>query len=103
MFLAEGVAVAAIVKVAVKVVEFTAVTLLIVMPPPFMVNDDVPARLVPVMVTGTTKPRIPVFGVTPVSVGAGIVPWNSIAPMSIPVLFTSGLLFPKKSVVGAIV
>lgn len=55
--LVETVAVAEIVKVAVTVVELTTVMLLTPMPVPDTVTADVPVRLVPLSVTGTTVPR----------------------------------------------
>lgn len=55
--LVETVAVPEIVKVAVTVVELTTVMLLTLMPVPDTVIADVPVRLVPLSVTGTTAPR----------------------------------------------
>jgi hypothetical protein len=55
--LVETVAVPEIVKVAVTVVELTTVMLLTPMPVPDTVTADVPVRLVPLSVTGTTLPR----------------------------------------------
>lgn len=53
----ETVAVPEIVKVAVTVVELTTVMLLTLMPVPDTVTADVPVKLVPLSVTGTTVPR----------------------------------------------
>jgi hypothetical protein len=55
--LVETVAVPEIVKVAVTVVELTTVMLLTLMPVPDTVTADVPVRLVPLSVTGTSVPR----------------------------------------------
>jgi hypothetical protein len=101
-FLAVSAAVLAIVKVAVTVVGFTTVRLLTVTPLPDTFTADAPVRLVPVKVTpATVVPRTPVVGAIEVSVGAGTVPWNSTAPTSMLDLAMSGLLLPKKSVLGA--
>lgn len=55
--LVEIVAVPEIVKIAVTVVELTTVMLLTPMPVPDTVTADVPVRLLPLSVTGTTVPR----------------------------------------------
>lgn len=97
--LAEMVAVAEIVKFAVTVVELTTVMLLTEMPVPDTFTADVPARFVPVKVTGTTVPRWPLLGEIEVSVGAGTFDTNSTAPTSTkPLVF---LRVPKKSSAGA--
>ena len=57
-------------KVAVTVVSFTAVTALAVTPVPEIVTVVTLLRPVPVRVTGTTEPRKPVLGEIDISVGA---------------------------------
>jgi hypothetical protein len=69
IFLAVSAAVPEIVKVAVTVEEFTTTMLLTVMPPPLRVTDVVPVRLLPLKVTGTARPCVPVFGEIEVSTG----------------------------------
>jgi hypothetical protein len=67
--LADSVAVAEIVKVAVTVVGLTTVRPLTVTPVPETLIAVVPVRLVPVRVTGTVVPRKPVVGAIEVSAG----------------------------------
>jgi hypothetical protein len=69
-FNAPNVAVFEIANVAVAVVSFTAVKPLTVTPVPDTDAAVAVASPVPVIVTGTLVPRKPVFGVTPVTVGA---------------------------------
>lgn len=91
-------AVAEITKVVLTVVALTAVKLLTVTPVPDTTTDCAPSRLVPVRVTTTVEPRTPVVGVIAVSVGGGVLPTNSTAPISKPdATAESGLLLPKKS------
>lgn len=99
----DSVAVLEMVKVAVTVFGFTAVSALTVTPVPDTVIEDVDERNVPVKVTFTAVPVRPAAGEILLRVGAGGVPWNSIAPMSKPPAnFGSGRGLPKKSVLGAI-
>lgn len=100
-FLADNAAVAAIVKVAVTVLESTTVTPETAMFPPDTVTAVAPIRFAPVRVTGTILPRTPVAGVMEVRVG-GVLRYST-APISIAVPATSGLGLPKKSVFGAAV
>jgi hypothetical protein len=75
---------------------------LTVTPAPDTLTAVVPVRWVPVRVTGTTLLRRPVLGTIVDNTGTGLLPWNSMAPMSS--LFPtagSGLALPKKSVLGA--
>src|ERR1700730_706653 len=91
-----GAALAVIVKFAVIVVEFTAVKLGTVTPPPDTVTAVAPIRLVPVRVTATVVPRTPELGLIDVNVGIGLLPWNSTAPTSKRFgCEGSGLLLPK--------
>jgi hypothetical protein len=81
-FLAVVAAVLLIVNVAVTAVALTTTRLLTVTPAPEMVTMKAPVRFVPVRVTGTAVPRIPVLGAMEVSVGAAVVLANSTAPAS---------------------
>jgi hypothetical protein len=96
-FLAPRAAPAVIVKVAVTVPAVDPVTTALT-PVPEKFTADAPARFVPVRVTTTVEFRSPVFGLSEINVGTGIVPWNSTAPISNFVFGASGRLFPKKSV-----
>jgi hypothetical protein len=69
--LAESVAVPEIVKFALTVVAFTTVRPLTVIPVPETLIALAPVRLVPVRVTGTVPPRVPVVGLIEVRVGGG--------------------------------
>jgi hypothetical protein len=94
-FLAVLFALAEMVKVIVTVVEFTTVGPLTVTPVPETVTAVAPVRLVPLSVTGTTAPCVPVFGEIKDNVGGGVEPWNSTAPTSIGVPGAAGLGLPK--------
>ena len=97
-FLAPNVAVGEMVKVAVTVVALTAAKLVTVMPPPLTFTALAKVRPVPVIVTGTTVPWLPLLGEIEASVAVPVVFWNSTAPTSkwfgLP---GSGRGFPKKS------
>jgi hypothetical protein len=98
--LAETVALAAMVNVAVIVVGFTTVRLLTTTPVAAVTVIAVaPVRFVPVRVTTTgVSPLTPEAGEIEISVGFWITPWNSVAPTSKNFrLLGSGLRFPKKS------
>ena len=89
-------------KFAVMVVEFTTVKVGADTPLPLTLIAVVPIRLVPVKVTATVVPRAPKFGLIELSVGTGLMPWNSTAPTSNPFGWDgSGLGLPKKSAFGA--
>jgi len=98
--LAERVAVFAIVKVVVTVVEVT-VKAPTVIPVPDTFTAVAPVRFVPVKVTGTMVPRVPDAGAMESSVGGPVVvaPVNSTAPASTALL--PFLEMPKKSASGA--
>ena len=81
-FLAPNVAFGAMVKVAVTVVAFTAVTALTVIPVPLTFTALARAKLVPVMVTFTTVPCTPVLGEIDAMVPTPLPFWNSTAPTS---------------------
>jgi hypothetical protein len=73
-FLAETVAAAEMVNVAVMVDGFTAVTPLTVTPAPDTATElPVAVKLVPISVTETAVPRTPPVGAAELSVGAGAV------------------------------
>jgi hypothetical protein len=69
MFLAETVALAAITKLAVTVVLLTTTIVFTVMPAPVTVIPVAPVSALPVRVTGTVLPRMPVIGAIETSVG----------------------------------
>ena len=69
-FACPAAAVAAMLNVAVTWVAFTTTTLFTVMFGPALITTSL-ARLVPVMVTGTTAPMAPEFGAIEDTVGAG--------------------------------
>ena len=98
--LADAVAVAEIVNVALTVVALTTVRPLTVTPAPETVIAVAPVRLVPVRVTGTAVPRRPVLGAIEASVGTAQTVWNSTAPASTGELLVF-LALLKKSVDGA--
>jgi hypothetical protein len=102
-FLDVSAALLEMVKVAVSEVALTTVRLLTVTPAPETLIVCAPDRFVPVRVTLTDVPRTPDVGEIDIRVGAGTVPWNSMAPTSNLVGLTgSGRGFPKKSVCGCV-
>jgi hypothetical protein len=84
--LADNVAVAAIVRVAVTVVSFTTVRPVAVTPVPDTVMAVAPVKPLPVRVTGTLVPRAPEVGL--IEVNADAVKVNGMAPLVPPGVVT---------------
>jgi hypothetical protein len=101
--LALSVAPAVMVKFAVTVVEFTTVMPPAVTPVPDTVTADVPVRFVPVKVTGTLVPLMPVLGAIEVSVGVGgAVTVNTTLPV-VPIGVTTATFLAERVAPAAIV